>query len=182
MTMPHTPDDLDAARASLLTLDPQKAAAVQALAAGATHAQAALTANVSRECVSRWATRHPGFMAALAEYRAMLAAVEADRIRSLRARALAIVDRDIDNADMATALQVLRALATSGVSATALPSAETILANTIATSPRPEPTPFGMKPLHEMIDELNGCDRGAAEADRVALLRLVEATATVPAD
>ena len=114
MTMTPTPTDLDRLRAALLKITPTQQAAAEALASGATHADAADAAGVARETVSRWAGHHPGFRAYLAELRATIAAeqatAEAERRRAIRGRALDVVaDRlDDDGATLTDALAVLR--------------------------------------------------------------------------
>ncbi len=102
---------LDALRAALVELTPAHALAVEALATGSTHAQAAEAAGVTRETVTRWVNHHPGFRAALDRYRHALAEENAAAAGRIRGKALATVERHLDDgADLPTALAVLRAV------------------------------------------------------------------------
>jgi len=92
--------------------------AAEALATGATHAVAAEAAGVHRETVSRWAGHHPPFRAALGQHRATLAAEQADAVRRIRGRALALVEAQLDGADLSGALAVLRVLTAPRVEVT----------------------------------------------------------------
>jgi hypothetical protein len=104
-------DHLAHLRAALVSLTPAQAIAADALATGSTHEAAAELAGVTRETVTRWANHHPAFRAALDSYRHALAAEQADTARRLRGKALAVVERRLDDdADLPTALAVLRAL------------------------------------------------------------------------
>ncbi len=102
------PDQLDEARTALLTLTPRQQAAVEALADGATHTEAGEAAGVARETVSRWATRHPAFRAALSLHRAALADEHHQAATRLRRKALDAVEAAVDAGDTPTALAVLR--------------------------------------------------------------------------
>ena len=66
-------------RAALLELTAAQQVALELHASGRTHATAGEAAGVTRETVCRWAGHHPGFRAALAKYRAALAAEQALR-------------------------------------------------------------------------------------------------------
>ncbi|MGP0109222.1 MAG: hypothetical protein ACLPR9_10260 [Acidimicrobiales bacterium] len=103
--MTITPTDL---RAALFELTPAQQAAVESLAFGATHAEAVKAANVSRESVSRWAGHNPGVRAALNLLLYTMADQQADAVRRIRGRALAVVEEKLDGADLSTALAVLR--------------------------------------------------------------------------
>ena len=83
-------------RAALLAVNPPKQAAAEALAIGATHAEAAEAAGVARETVSRWAAHHPGFQAAYALYRAALTDAKATRLRRIHEKALDAVETGLD--------------------------------------------------------------------------------------
>lgn len=88
--------DTSLVRAAVLTLTPGQQAAAEALATGATHAEAAEAAAVAREFVSRW-TCHPlGLRAAVGLCRASLAMEQADRARRIRAKALEAVEAALD--------------------------------------------------------------------------------------
>ncbi len=105
-------------RAALLTVTPAQQAATEVLAAGASHADAAEAAGVARETVTRWAGHHPGFRAALALYRSTLADEQAAKLRRIRDRALDVIDAQLADADLATALAVLRAVPDPGPTTT----------------------------------------------------------------
>ena len=105
-----TDDDLDAVRAALLSLTPAQQAAVEALATGATHREAADIAGVCRETVTGWVGHHPGVRAALETVRVALATEQANKARAIRGRALAVVEAHLDGADLPMALAVLRAI------------------------------------------------------------------------
>ncbi len=104
--------------AALAELSAAQEIAAEALATGATHTQAAKAADVARETVSRWAGHHREFRAAVSLYRSTLAAEQADTIRRIRGRALALVEAQLDGADLSGALAVLRTIAAPRVEVT----------------------------------------------------------------
>ena len=108
--MTNTDLDLNDLRTALIVLTPAQQSAVEALATGATRDDAADAAGVERETVSRWANHHPGFRTALNLYRSTLAMDQADLARRIRGKALDVIERHLDNADLAAALAVLRAV------------------------------------------------------------------------
>lgn len=97
-------------RAALIELTPSQRSAIEALAAGATHADAAEVAGVARETVTRWSGHHPGFQAAQNMYAAAIALEQSDRIRQILGKALAVIDRELDDADLGQALAVIKAI------------------------------------------------------------------------
>jgi hypothetical protein len=105
--MTTTDLDLDDLRAELVALTPSQQAAAEAIVTGATRTDAA---GVSRETVSRWANHHPGFLAALSRFRNTLATEQADKVLRIRGKALDVIDRQLDSADLDAALAVLRAI------------------------------------------------------------------------
>ena len=107
MTQGDTFDDL---RVALIGLTSPQQVAIEALVAGATHAEAATAAGVARESVTRWSGHHPGFQATLNMYRSALATEQADFARRIRGKALAAIDQQLDDVSLADALAVLRAL------------------------------------------------------------------------
>lgn len=120
-------------KAALLTVTPTQQAAADALAAGATHAEAATASGVARETVSRWAGHHPGFRSYLTEVRAVLAAelaeAQAERLRAIRDSALdALADRLTDGATITEALAVLRAIPDPGPAVPAMPPSPVVAA------------------------------------------------------
>lgn len=104
----NTPSD--SLRVALLTLSPKQRAALDALASGSTHAEAALGAGVTRETVTRWMNHHPAFRAAYAAQCAALAAEAVEQARAIRSKAAAVVLALLDGADLPTALAALRAV------------------------------------------------------------------------
>jgi hypothetical protein len=105
---------------SLLELTPQQALAVDALTAGATHADAAQVAGVDRTTVSRWATRHPAFIAEVNRRRLERAEATRSRVEILTMRSIELVAAAINDGDAALAMQWLRIHGTS--SGTAIPA------------------------------------------------------------
>ena len=101
---------VDALRAALVNLTPRQQAAAEMLAGGSTQAAAAEAAGVTRETVGKWAGRHPGFREALGRYRLAAASEQAERAGRIRAKALEVVESALDDADLAAALAVLRAV------------------------------------------------------------------------
>jgi len=85
-------------------------AAVDALLAGATDADAADAAGVTRQTVSGWKHHHPAVVAALNAGRAAMWERSADRLRSLVPKAIAVLEAALDSPlpDPKTALDVLR--------------------------------------------------------------------------
>lgn len=104
----RTADNLDELRAVLVALTPAQSIAADALATGSTHAEAAERAGVTRETVTIWTNHHPGFREALDRYRHALAAELADAARSLRRKALVVVDHALDDGDVRAAIAVLK--------------------------------------------------------------------------
>ena len=107
MTTDASADEL---RDALLTVTPAQQRAAEALANGATHADAAEAAGVRRECVCRWANHHAGFKALVASYRHALWVEQTDQRRALLGRALDVVAAHLDGPepDPRYALDVLR--------------------------------------------------------------------------
>jgi len=174
-------DDLDAVRAALLSLTPAQQAAVEALATGVTHREAANIAGVCRETVTGWVGHHPGVRAALETFRVALATEQANKARAIRGRALAIVEAQLDGADLAMALAVLRAIPvpTDPGPAGAL-TAEAILGIELQRDQRSTPSePRTDDPLALLEDELSGV---AAQRRRAqALSRIADAAGVGPA-
>lgn len=96
-------------RAALLHLSPAQQAAVEALAAGATHEDAAAAAGVARETVTRWVGHHCAVRAALNLHRAVAAEEQLDRTLRIRAKALTAVEDALD-AGTLEPLAVLRTI------------------------------------------------------------------------
>ncbi len=168
----------DTLRAALLTLTASQATAVEALATGATHADAAKAAGVRRETVTNCHGHHPAFRAALAAARGVLAAEQADTIRTIRRVALDLVLAKLDDSvDLATALQVLRAIPAPAepTGTPTVPSADELLnrewEHTRRTVPPPRPASGAEAQYMELLDSVSGT-AAAAEHDRIERLTL----------
>ncbi|MDA8848163.1 hypothetical protein N9I50_00325 [bacterium] len=94
---------------SLKGLTPTMEIAIDLLAAGATATAAAAAAEVTRQTVSGWKNRHPGFQAALNLRRVELIAERADRIRELDARTLEVIADKVADGDAEAAMMWVRA-------------------------------------------------------------------------
>lgn len=111
--MTTAPDDQAARlRAALVELTPAQAVAVEAIATGSTHAEAAEAAGVARETVTRWSNHHPGFQVALDRHRHAFAADAAGAALRIRGKALASIERHLDAHpdDYNAALKAVRAV------------------------------------------------------------------------
>jgi hypothetical protein len=93
---------------ALLRLDERQLAALDVLGAGGTHAAAAAAAGVDRVTVTRWNTRHPGFIAERTARKRDAAREQNERLRSMIARAIDVVSERLDGGDLRAALAVLR--------------------------------------------------------------------------
>jgi DNA-binding XRE family transcriptional regulator len=178
MSAKRPADDLDDLRAALVDLTPAQALAVDALATGSTQSEAAEIAGVTRETVNRWVNHHPGFRAALDRYRHALAEENATAAGRIRGKALAIVERHLDDgADLPTALAVLRAVPAPDLAR--LDFAEEDLAEQLRriadTVPYP-PAPRLPNGQVNFLDSLVNCDTinadHAERAQRLAVERL----------
>lgn len=163
-------------RTALLTLTPAQQCAAEALATGATHAEAAEAATVARETVTRWLGHHPAFRAALDLYRGSLAAEQADRARRIRGKALEAVEAGLD-AGSIDPLAVLRAVAAPAEAGVQVRTADELLdaetRRTLVNLP-PLPPPRG---LQDQLDNLNHPPPSDVErATAATLSRLVAAS------
>lgn len=84
---------------TLSALTPGQTLAVEAIASGATHAEAADTAGVRRETVTRWLSHSPAVREALHRLRYVTAEAVLDRHISARARALDILAEHLASVD-----------------------------------------------------------------------------------
>ncbi len=180
MTKPKTIPTTSALRSALTNLDPAKAAAVAALASGATHAEAADAAGVKRETVTRWLGSHAGFRSALATMRYADADEQATRVGRIRGKALAAIEAALDaaDADPSLALAVIRALPSIDCPGQP-PDAEAVLADDIArvrpTIPPPPPLRDAngrVDTLTPMLEQLNGNYAGETPMERTERLSL----------
>ena len=104
--------DLAVLRQALLEVSPKQQLALESLATGATHTEAAMAAGVDRKTVTRWKGYHPGFQAALASWQAVAAVEQIEKVCRIRSRALDVIAARLedDGTDIATALTVLNAI------------------------------------------------------------------------
>ncbi len=160
------------ARAALLALTPAQAAAVESLAAGSTHAEAAQAAGVSRETVSRWCAHHPGTRAALGIVRAALAEESAARLHRLRRKALERAEELLDSGDL-DPLAVLRSIGTPAEWSSPPPTADELLDDACDRTARNMPRkPRHLADLDATLDP-EGAHR--AEAAEVTVARIANA-------
>jgi hypothetical protein len=164
----------------LLSLSPTQALAVEALAAGSTHAEAASAAGVARETVSRWAKHHPGFQASLNLHREALGVEQADRLQRIGAKALVVIEAALDEGDRATATVVLRVMAGARFfqpDSRPTDPAE-ILDAEISRLRITLPPPVPVRDAHGWPDPLAmlTAEEPAERARRIALTRLTAAT------
>jgi len=96
--------DRNRQKPTLTTTTPAQELAIDVLVAGGTTTDAAEAAGVTRQTVSKWRSKHPGFTAELNTRRRELNQERKDRIRDLDAQALATVAEAIDNGDTNAAL------------------------------------------------------------------------------
>jgi hypothetical protein len=177
--------DVARLRSALLDLSPAQQLAAEVLAAGSTHAQAAEAASVTRETVTRWSGHHPGFRAALDLYRTTLAAERAEKLRHIRDRAIDVVAEQLDTADLATALAVLKAIPDPGPPAPSSASTPTAAAILDAEQFRvrhslpPRPPVRDASGRRDSLDALLAFDYEPTDDERAAHLvveRLAEAS------
>jgi hypothetical protein len=173
-----TPEERAKVRARLLTVTPKQERAIEALVAGATHAEAAEAADVDRKTITRWKGYHPGFQARLSASQAVVAAEQLDKVRRIRARALDVIAAklDDDSTDIATALTVLSSI-TSDTAKTWTPPAPEGLLDAAMNSTRhnlpPTPPP---RSLDEQLSRLEyGVESDVERAERATIERLAVA-------
>ncbi len=99
------------------TLTPQQAAAVDALAFGATVTDAAETVKVSRQTVSEWLHHNPAFQAALHARQHELWRGHVERLRSLVPKALDTLEAAVSDEQqgVAVAVHILKAVGLYGL-------------------------------------------------------------------
>lgn len=97
-------------------LSPVQHVAIGALLRGATVTEAAAEAGVARQTVSGWKHNDAAFVAALNRGRREVWEESEDRIRTLRAKALHVIDETLDGPNRATvAVEVMKVLARMNV-------------------------------------------------------------------
>jgi hypothetical protein len=97
---------------SLSELTPAQATAVEVIATGGTHAEAAAAAGVARETVTRWLSSHPGTRAALGRLRCVIAESSTDDVLRVRSQALGVLSAHLEAVDPVTAKGLNAAIAT----------------------------------------------------------------------
>jgi len=100
---------------ALQVLSAAQVEALEILEAGGSHAEAAAAAGVHRVTVSKWATRHPGFIAETNRRRAARADRLSVRVDSVTLSALDVVAQACAEGDRAAALSWLRLVGLAGV-------------------------------------------------------------------
>lgn len=153
--------DRQGLRAALLKLTPAQQLAVEALAAGATHAKAAEAAGVARETVTKWGGYHPGFRAAVDCYRATSAAEHVDRVLRIRGRALQIIadHLEADDVGIAAALGVLAAVTLSAAPPAALPPNPDALLDAAINATRVNLPPLPTAKWDDLLDPSHDAQR-----------------------
>lgn len=179
--------DSETLRDALLTVSSKQRAALDALATGSTHAEAADSAGVSRETVSRWLNHHPAFRTAYAAQCSALAAEAVERCRAIRAKASAVVLAKLDDADLPTALAALRAVGPPPpIQALGTQTAPAMLdaARRVTRSDSPAPPRLRGDGLEDLLGQMNGSTEVAEyeRVERLTLTRLADASGIDPAD
>jgi len=174
-------------REALLTVSPKQRAALDALAAGSTHAEAAGAAGVSRETVTRWLNHHPAFRTAYAAQCSALAAEAVEQARAIRAKASAVVLDKLDGADLPTALAALRAVGPPPPPTelgTQTAPAMLDAARYVTGSNSPAPPRLRGDGLEDLLGQMDGSAEVAEfeRVDRLTLTRLADASGIDPAD
>lgn len=177
----------DALRAALLTVSPKQRAALDALATGATHADAAAAAKVTRETVTRWLNHHPAFRVAYAAQCSALAAEAVEQARAIRAKASAVVLAQLDGADLTTALAALRAVGPPPpLTELGTQTAPAMLdqARSVTRHTSPAPPVANRDDLSYLTDQMSGRAEVVEHerVDRLTLTRLADASGIDPDD
>jgi hypothetical protein len=141
--------------AVLSELPSAKQIAIEAIASGATQAEAAVEAGVTRETVNRWVGHDSDFQASLRNYRSALIAEHADRARRIRGKAFVVIERHLTgDVPLAAALAIVRAIP--------VPAAERPDINGLPPGAQLMPTD------NEVWEQLEAYRRAALESDRQA--------------
>jgi hypothetical protein len=151
-------------------LTPKQMIAVDIMAAGATDAQAAKVAGVSRQSVNSWRRRNPYFRAELNRRREELWHASRDRLRRLIPTALTALRRELESGpdSWRAAVKILELTGMGGgdYGKTGPTDPDEILDSEIRGR-RPDPT-------QQLLDNLNGYGPITAEERRRALEELCE--------
>lgn len=94
----------DETRRNLFDLTDTQRTAIGELVAGATATEAADTAGVTRQTVSKWKNHHPEFIAELNRRRAELIEERTDRMRDIDVTALGVIGEHINEGNLDAAL------------------------------------------------------------------------------
>jgi hypothetical protein len=175
-----TNEEIRTLRVELLTLSTPQRTALEALVAGETQTQAAKIAGVSREMVCRWSNHHPAFMATLAGFRLALAEEQMDALARVRGKALAVIERAVDEGDLAASMGVFRISTVSISDRPMLP--EDILERAIVRLATTMPEPRPKRDAGGFLDPLSSVTAPSADelAPQLAVERIARAVAPEP--
>ena len=125
--------------------------AAEALVSGATDAEAAAAARVSRQTVNTWKRHNPWFKAEVNRLRAELWGTSRDRLRSMLPSALARLERELtnDKGDWRAALKILNLAGLGGDYGDVGLTDGAAIQDQLARTRRPSP-------LDSLLDDLNG--------------------------
>lgn len=153
---------------ALSALTGPQAAAVEVLASGGSHREAAEVAGVARETVSRWLSHSPAFRAALGRLRYASAEAVTDRTIRVRGLALEVLERHLASVDpdspagLAAAVSALRVVPPVSVVA---PDPAEVIAVRLVDGIRPAVASEGsVRLLAAMDDPRRDAERVASEA------------------
>jgi hypothetical protein len=90
-------------------LTPQQQTAVDLLATGNNITDVAAKVNVTRQTISEWVNRNPGFQAALNSRRQELWHAQSDRLRGLLPKALDALEAAVGQGNIRAAVEIMRA-------------------------------------------------------------------------
>lgn len=89
-------------------LTPQQTTAIELIVTGRTDAEVAVQVGVTRETVNRWRNWNPLFMAAMNELRLGLWKATRERLRTLNAKALDVIEQHVQAGSLKAALALLK--------------------------------------------------------------------------
>jgi len=144
---------------SLHVLTPSQTLALDALDRGETHVEAADAAGVDRTTVSRWATKHPAFVAELNRRKTERAERNARRIEELTLVAIENVGAALADGDLGTSMQWLKTFGVGSI--TEQPLGPTTVAAFIEA--RRSRFPTASERVFQLLSESEGATTEAAE-------------------
>jgi len=100
---------------------------IEMLLIGATHQEAATEVGVARSTVTDWANHNFGFIAEHNVRRRSRLKASEDRLHSVVSKALALVEREIDDGSVSAAFAVLKLVGVSHLVASGLPGESSVL-------------------------------------------------------